>query len=454
MVSLISETILKTQEQDTSTPPATPPTNTKKKRAKTLVEKKIKKKNDWKKAVMQRLSNLEQKNHAKIIEESKKTVRDVLKKNPINMFQSSSTPAVTFTEYELKKNLNDMMQNSRSLLDHKKQLDLYNSLINLMDIDESIPQDREGEKRRKRRRKDASESLSKKSKTQEDPLHHERGNEANDLRHEDEVIHGAQTEETLGKDNPKWFQKIAEELPVQNWFNELVDAEEELDEFEYKDGSVTLFGKLVRKIFNKDKMTKEDVEGPAFELLKGTCKDSIELEYNMEQCHLTLTDRIDWTNLEGDRFDHDLSNIGFKSRHEVYSKLNIRSVQSIKDNKQYGYAYQKEIVVTRTDEKEYKFAKADIPNLNQFDNEDLYLLKIQNKICNIKGAEEYDLINALKMYIRKIVIKKRVKDVQIGVESYQTKLNLTKPQLREGCLHRKTLYTILSHPRGVCTKGQ
>ncbi|GJY37156.1 hypothetical protein Tco_0422534 [Tanacetum coccineum] len=51
-------------------------------------------------------------------------------------------------------------------------------------------------------------------------------------------------------------------------------------------------------------------------------------------------------------------NIGYKSRHEVYSKLNIRSVQSIKVNKKSGYAYLEEIVVTRTDEKEYKFAKA------------------------------------------------------------------------------------------------
>ncbi|GKF53885.1 hypothetical protein Tco_0160795, partial [Tanacetum coccineum] len=57
---------------------------------------------------------------------------------------------------------------------------------------------------------------------------------------------------------------------------------------------------------------------------------------------------------------------------------------------------------------------------------DLYLLKIRNKIRNIKGTEEYDLISALKMYINRIVIKKRVEDVQMGVESYQTNLNLTK----------------------------
>ncbi|GKC07147.1 hypothetical protein Tco_0998757 [Tanacetum coccineum] len=86
-----------------------------------------------------------------------------------------------------------------------------------------------------------------------------------------------------------------------------------------------------------------------------------------------------------------------------------------------------------TNEKEYMFAEADFPNLNQNDIEDLFLLKIQNKIRNIKGVEEYDLINALQLYIRKIMINKRVEDVHLGVESYQTKLNLTKPQLMKGC---------------------
>ncbi|GJU66407.1 hypothetical protein Tco_1252666 [Tanacetum coccineum] len=68
-VSPILKIIHETQEQVTTTPPATPTTKTKNKRAKTLVEKIIKKKNDWKKAVMQRLTNLEQRNHVEIIEE-------------------------------------------------------------------------------------------------------------------------------------------------------------------------------------------------------------------------------------------------------------------------------------------------------------------------------------------------------------------------------------------------
>ncbi|GJZ78296.1 hypothetical protein Tco_0642968 [Tanacetum coccineum] len=315
-VSPILETIHETQEQVTLTPPATPPTKIKKKRAKTLVAKAIKKKNDWKKVVMQRLSNLEQKNHAVIIEESVQA--NVLNevKNQLAKFLPNAVFEYVQPRLEKMKMLYDMMPKNRSFLAQEKHLELYNALMNSMGIDESAvkgdtssqqkrshdgqdpPEDREGEKRRKRRRKDAEQE------------------------------HEVQTEEVLGKDNPNWFQKIVKEPP---------------------------------KIFKKDKIIKEDVKGLAFELLKGTCKNNIELEYNMEQYHLALTDRIDWTNPKGGIFHHDL--------------------------------------------------KADFPNLNQNDIEDLYLLKIQNKIRNIKGVEEYDRINALKMYIHRIVIKKRVEDV-------------------------------------------
>ncbi|GJY01689.1 hypothetical protein Tco_0359841 [Tanacetum coccineum] len=55
--------------------------------------------------------------------------------------------------------------------------------------------------------------------------------------------------------------------------------------------------------------------------------------------------------------------------------------------------------------------EADFPYLNQNNIEDLYLLKIQNKIYNINGVDEFDLINALELYIQRIMIKKRVEDV-------------------------------------------
>nr|GEU85512.1 hypothetical protein [Tanacetum cinerariifolium] len=47
-----------------------------------------------------------------------------------------------------------------------------------------------------------------------------------------------------------------------------------------------------------------------------------------------------------------------------------------------------------------------------------------------------------------IVIQRRVEDLQLGVVSYQKKLNLTKPDTYRSDLKRKEAYTAYSNPRG------
>nr|GFC16719.1 hypothetical protein [Tanacetum cinerariifolium] len=49
---------------------------------------------------------------------------------------------------------------------------------------------------------------------------------------------------------------------------------------------------------------------------------------------------------------------------------------------------------------------------------------------------------------RSIVIQRRVKDLQLGVESYQKRLNLTKPDTYRCDLKRREAYTAYSNPRG------
>ncbi|GKB30903.1 hypothetical protein Tco_0870304 [Tanacetum coccineum] len=227
----------------------------------------------------------------------------------------------------------------------------------------------------------------------------------------------------------------------------------------------------MKSFLNKDKITKEDLEGLAIKLLKNRFKNSVELEYNLEKCYLTMTERIDWTNLKGVRFHTDMSkplpleeppsrkiipmryffnkdieylnhgnkekkyalllskikaardnrqwfykgSIGRPSTHDVFSKIKIISVQRIKVDKRYGYGYLEEIMVKRADLKEYMFAKANFPRLTQNDIEDLNLLKIQDKVHSLVGFDEFDLTNALQFYIRRIMIKKRVEDAQLRV---------------------------------------
>nr|GEU43333.1 hypothetical protein [Tanacetum cinerariifolium] len=259
-------------------PPTTPPTKTKKKRAKKLMNNAIRQKIDWKKAVMQRLTNLEQVNHADTIEELvqanilnevnnqlpkflpkavsdyvkprlERMVLDVMKKNLISLFKSSSILADTLSEYEIKAAKGDL---DCTPSHHKRSHD-----------DQDPLEDREGEKK------------------------------------------GREGKKMLVGLRPRKESK--EELPVQSLFNELVDVKDEPEEHELRNGSLLLFGKCIKKFLNKDKITKEDLEGPSFELIKKRFKNSVELEYNIEQCHLALTDKIDLAYIEGNKFHNDMS---------------------------------------------------------------------------------------------------------------------------------------------------
>nr|GEY32026.1 hypothetical protein [Tanacetum cinerariifolium] len=103
----------------------------------------------------------------------------------------------------------------------------------------------------------------------------------------------------------------------------------------------------------------------------------------------------------------------------------ILSVISIKTFERYRYAYLREIIICRADYNKYKISEAVFKNLHPNDFED-----------------------------RNIVIIQRVKDLQLGIESYQTKLNLTEPRWDTSNFLFKEDYTIVSKPRAVIYKDR
>ncbi|GJS18682.1 hypothetical protein Tco_0413154 [Tanacetum coccineum] len=60
-----------------------------------------------------------------------------------------------------------------------------------------------------------------------------------------------------------------------------------------------------------------------------------------------------------------------------------------------------------------------------------------------------DLVVSLCMFTKSLIVKKRVEDVQLGMESYQKKLNITKPQKDFPRIFAKELYIPLFDPPGV-----
>ncbi|GKC31758.1 hypothetical protein Tco_1039052 [Tanacetum coccineum] len=138
-----------------------------------------------------------------------------------------------------------------------------------------------------------------------------------------------------------------------------------------------------------------------------------------------------------------------KSPHDVYSKRRIVAVTSVKVMRWYDYGYLEEIVVRRDDNVLYKFKEGDFPRLNLCDIEDMLLLLFQKKLSNLAVDDRYDLGVALRMFTRHIVILHRVEDLQLGVESYQKKLNITRPETTRSNISKLTLYTTYKNPQGI-----
>nr|GEU77821.1 hypothetical protein [Tanacetum cinerariifolium] len=204
-------------------------------------------------------------------------------------------------------------------------------------------------------------------------------------------------------------------------------------------------------------------KGPAYNILKGTCRSYVELDYNMEECYKALVDQLDWNNPEGNRYPFDLSKplplvmLGntqivsvdyffnndlaylqggstdrtyttsltkikaakydlprikiWVSKHDVYSTKRILAVINAKVKEWYGYGHLEEIEVRRSDQQLYKFMEGDFPRLHLHDIEDIVIFLVQNRLFNLKGDVIVNLATTLRMFTRRIVIQKRVKDL-------------------------------------------
>nr|GEZ68632.1 hypothetical protein [Tanacetum cinerariifolium] len=106
------------------------------------------------------------------------------------------------------------------------------------------------------------------------------------------------------------------------------------------------------------------------------------------------------------------------------------------------------IVLRRADLNEHIIAERDL-YLYPSDFEDLYLLNLQGHLNHLPPKDKRILSTAVNQWIRQLVIRQRVEDFQLGIESYQTQLNLTKPQWDAKGFEYKHDYTVIDSPRAV-----
>nr|GEW24573.1 hypothetical protein [Tanacetum cinerariifolium] len=82
--------------------------------------------------------------------------------------------------------------------------------------------------------------------------------------------------------------------------------------------------------------------------------------------------------------------------------------------KLHGYGHLEEIAVQRAVRQVYKFKEGDFVDLHLI--EDMLLLAVQHKLFQLDGSDIIDLIVALRMFTRSLIIKRQVKDLQLGVD--------------------------------------
>nr|GEW49137.1 hypothetical protein [Tanacetum cinerariifolium] len=197
----------------------------------------------------------------------------------------------------------------------------------------------------------------------EEPFHQEFNRRIDDV---------SPVRETINDRPPQsWMTQLPQASGTQSLFNEFLAT--------LIDFSAFIMNRL--KIHN---LTQDVLTGPTYDLLKGTCKSVVELEYHLEE-----VDRL------------------------------------------------------------YKFREGDFKRLHRQDIEDMLLLLVQRKLTNLNLDEQFALNVALRMYMRRIVIQERVEDLQLAVESYQKKINLSKPDSYRSDLRKMTPYTAYHDIQGI-----
>ncbi|GJY72507.1 hypothetical protein Tco_0476210 [Tanacetum coccineum] len=252
--------------------------------------------------------------------------------------------------------------------------------------------------------------------------------------------------------DPEWNKhQVVTDQPEQPWFNKMVSAAKDPLTFDELIATPIDFSKYVINRLQIDNLTQEILVGPVYNLLKGTCTSSIELEYNMEECFKTLTNRLDWNDLEGDRcpfnltkplplkghpghltvaaeyfFNNDLEFLKSSDPKNKYTtsitktKVARYEIVGIEDmvptlwsTTKVGYekdvekgikhwGERQEITMRRADRQVYKFKEGDFVDLYLNDIEDMLLLAVQHKLFQLDDRDIVDLIVALCMFTRKL----------------------------------------------------
>ncbi|GKB99971.1 hypothetical protein Tco_0986108 [Tanacetum coccineum] len=262
---------------------------------------------------------------SKILLKIKKTVNEQLEAEVMTRSSTESKTsldiAANLSELELKKILIDKMERNKRRDDEDK-------------YEEPSAGSNWGSKRRRAGKEPESTSAPKEKTSKTSGKSYEGSKSKHKTEFETGVTKNQPNEET--PQFPDWFQRPRKlPSPDHDWNKTLPDAH----------GHV-------------DTLTPELLTGLTFELMKGSCKSLVELEYLFEEVYKATTR----TTLK-------------ESARDVYSKLRIIAVTKLEIIDWHNYKYLDWITVRRDDDKLYKFKEGDFNRLRIQDIEDMITVR-------------------------------------------------------------------------------
>nr|GEZ64628.1 hypothetical protein [Tanacetum cinerariifolium] len=364
-----------------------------------------------------------------------------------NSSRTSYAVAADLTEIKQKKILIEKMEGNKSIQRSDEQQNLYKALVDAYEADKTILESYGDTAILKRRRGDnddqegpsAGLDRGSKRRREEEPVQttcqmDEPPHSMFETGVEDQPI--VQTSQ-----HPEWFSQPRKlPTPDRGWNKTLPviqgSAQTCISELAKQDDSRSSFNELLDTpidfsnfIMNRlcvDTLTPELLAGPTYELTRGSCTSLTELEYHLEEVYKETTDQLDWINPEGQQYPHNLLQ-PLPLIPDNRGRRVILFAHFINNDLEYlwGGASSRKYTtyVTKTKAADYGHIK--------------WIEDLVPRTMWIHEPLNYDThaLWGVSHWGRKL-------------ESYQKRLNLTKPDTYRSNLKRREAYTTYSNPRG------
>nr|GEV78320.1 hypothetical protein [Tanacetum cinerariifolium] len=164
-----------------------------------------------------------------------------------------------------------------------------------------------------------------------------------------------------------------------------------------------------------------------FNILKGTCISRVELEYNIEECYKAVIDRLDWNNPKGKKYPFDIS--------KPLPLVVDRGRQVVPVD--YFINNDLEYLIGGSSSRKYTTSITKTKAAN-------YLEEIEVR------REDHNYTNSKKTYFHSYAVE----DLYMGVQSYQKKLKITKPETFRSDISNEIPYTAYKNPQRIIYKDK